>query len=173
MEVPIDETVNELARAIVQILDNHTELSISETIKELIANPAELVKPTTRMRVIYDETNEVEMLGIFNVHHHMVAATDFFNTFYSFKRQTRAVIFGHKNQGKTQFLFFLVKLLQALGEGVVYLDVDISPPAEAGAAVTAEWLNRKSRKAKHNLKFWGEQFTAFLQNKGEEATDVQ
>jgi hypothetical protein len=171
MEVP-PPTVDNLARAISQILSNRTELSISTAIAELIANPAELVKPTTRVNAIVKKVNEGKFENIFNIHHHMVAATNFFDIFSHFD-ETRAVIFGHKNQGKTQFLFFLVKLLQALGEGVVYLDLDISPPAEIGAAVTAEWLHEESENAVENLNVWGKQFTAFLQNKGEEATDVQ
>ncbi|KAF0717947.1 hypothetical protein As57867_001994, partial [Aphanomyces stellatus] len=42
-------------------------------------------------------------------------------------RQTCAVVFGYKQQGKSQFLYFLAKLLIELGEGVVYLDQTIAP----------------------------------------------
>jgi hypothetical protein len=32
-----------------------------------------------------------------------------------------SVVFGHKSQGKSQFLFFVFKLLQAMGEKVKYV----------------------------------------------------
>ena len=38
-----------------------------------------------------------------------------------------AILFGHKKQGKSQLLFFLMKLLQGLGEPVVYVDKSIIP----------------------------------------------
>jgi hypothetical protein len=52
--------------------------------------------------------------------------------------------------------------VQAVGEGVVYLDLDISPPAEAIGVTTAEWLTEESMNAKDNLSVWSERFTAIL-----------
>ncbi|KAH9119206.1 hypothetical protein AeMF1_007987 [Aphanomyces euteiches] len=59
--------------------------------------------------------------------HHIKAATSFFSTFHEFQEDTCGIVFGQKQQGKSQFLFFLAKLLIALREGVVYLDQTIAP----------------------------------------------
>ena len=41
-----------------------------------------------------------------------------------------AIVFGHKKQGKSQLLFFLMKLLQRLGEPVVHVFGQLHhPPA--------------------------------------------
>jgi hypothetical protein len=52
--------------------------------------------------------------------HSVRCATDFFRN-YGAGSNTLSVIFGHKNQGKTQFLYFLAQLLIGLGEGVIFL----------------------------------------------------
>jgi hypothetical protein len=62
---------------------------------------------------------------VFNFEHHVASA---FTLFHSFDlEETTAVVYGHKHQGKSQFLFFLVQLLQELGEVVIYLDKSILP----------------------------------------------
>ncbi|KAG9399991.1 hypothetical protein AC1031_010911 [Aphanomyces cochlioides] len=67
--------------------------------------------------------------------HHIKAATSFFSTLHEFRKRKCAVVFGQKQQGKSQFLYFLAKLLIALGEGVVYLDQTIAPPIGKHVAV--------------------------------------
>jgi hypothetical protein len=103
-----------------------------------------------------DEVNEDTLAVIFDFKHHLTAATEFFKTFAGFGRHTRAVIFGHKNQGKTQFLFFLTKLLQALGEGVVYLDPDVS--LEKGKFKEDD----DAEEVENNLTIWRGQLETFL-----------
>jgi hypothetical protein len=92
---------------------------IREIIHQLLQDPSKLVLRTTRIKKLP-----------FNIEHQLVAATSFFRTYHTFGKETRAVVFGHKQQGKTQFLFFPTKLLQALGEGVVYLGMDVAVPRE-------------------------------------------
>ena len=43
------------------------------------------------------------------------------------KDQGSCAVYGHKAQGKTQFLFFVFKLLQAMGEKVMFLDKSVLP----------------------------------------------
>ena len=55
-----------------------------------------------------------------------------------------SVVYGHKAQGKTQFLFFVFKLLQAVGEKVMFLDRTMLPFESAGEINTfsAEFCGR-------------------------------
>jgi hypothetical protein len=70
-----------------------------------------------------------ELYSVFSSKHHLQSATRLFE---SLARMTKkvSVVYGHKAQGKTQFLYFIFKLLQALGEKVVFLDATIMPLEE-------------------------------------------
>jgi polynucleotide 5'-kinase involved in rRNA processing len=125
----MDGAVETLAKAVLPVLkgrDDLNEAKVGEIIKALLETPKDLIMDSDRVLTMKDEMSAEALALVFNMEHHIVAATSFFNKYCGFKRNTRAVVFGHKNQGKTQFLFFLTKLLQALGEGVVYLDLQAS-----------------------------------------------
>lgn len=65
---------------------------------------------------------------VWNLEHHVHVAGSvnvFEKVFSAMQVDKLAIIFGHKKQGKSQLLFFLMKLLQSLGEPVVYLDNSI------------------------------------------------
>jgi hypothetical protein len=68
-----------------------------------------------------------------------------------------AIIFAHKKQGKSQLLFFLMKLLQALGEPVILVDKSIIPKVENRPVEEAEWC----------LGWWFDPFAAWLGKQGE------
>ena len=121
-EVKVDH-VDELAMELAMVLQRPDIDTTKEIINHLLQDPSKLVLRTTRLKKL-----PLDKLHLFfNVEHHIEAATSFFKKYRTFGEDTRAVVFGHKNQGKTQFLYFLAKLLQALGEGVVYLDKSIVP----------------------------------------------
>ncbi|CAK4723230.1 unnamed protein product, partial [Aphanomyces euteiches] len=121
--------VEELAKALVPVLHGnvHKESAdahathIKQVIQDLIASPSLLIKPTQRIAKIKKAEEVLSM------DHHIKAATSFFSTFHEFQEDTCGIVFGQKQQGKSQFLFFLAKLLIALREGVVYLDQTIAP----------------------------------------------
>jgi len=50
-----------------------------------------------------------------------------YRLFNFIKDKEACVIYGHKSQGKTQFLFFVFKLLQALKEKVLFLERTMLP----------------------------------------------
>jgi hypothetical protein len=109
-----------LAASLVPVLGKD-EAAIEAKIKKLVADTKPLIKNTSR--IANDESGIDALVASFDVEHQIQTATAFFQHFHH-----RAVIFGHKFQGKTQFLFFLAKLLQELGEGVLFLDPSIAPP---------------------------------------------
>jgi hypothetical protein len=129
-----DDHVAELAKALAGVLNPDADSSDAAiannqtVIRALLATPSELVKPTRRV----DAFKIADSSDVFIMDHHVTAATAFFVKYKTF--ETRAVAFGHKHQGKTQFLFFITKLLQALGEGVVYLDKSIAPEVDGDEA---------------------------------------
>jgi hypothetical protein len=50
--------------------------------------------------------------------------------FYFLLKQESFVVYGQEAQGKTQFLFFIFKLLQAMGERVIFLYQTVVPSEE-------------------------------------------
>jgi hypothetical protein len=147
-----DVHVTELANALAVLLSRGVG-KIKEVIGNLLESPSELVKQTSRV----DDLDVDDSSAVFIMDHHVTAAAAFFVQYKHFKKRTRAVVFGHKHQGKTQFLFFITKLLQALGEGVVYLDKSIAPKGDKKKADV---------KAKHFCPYvWQEKLVAFLGEK--------
>ncbi|KAG9400047.1 hypothetical protein AC1031_010965 [Aphanomyces cochlioides] len=129
--------VEKLAQVLVPVLHGNVDdqradahvTQIKQVIEDLLSSPSLLIKPTQRIAKIKKADEFISM------DHHIKAATSFFSTFHEFQEDTCAVVFGQKQQGKSQFLFFLAKLLIALGEGVVYLDQTIAPPIGKRLAV--------------------------------------
>jgi hypothetical protein len=91
-------------RAIQQLLDKRKWIYQSERIQ--------------KMR---EKLNEEQLYSVFNLQHHLQSSAQLFQFLASMNKKV-AVVYGHKAQGKTQFLFFLFKLLQAMGEKVLFLD---------------------------------------------------
>ena len=65
-----------------------------------------------------------QLYSVFSSDHHVRSAALLFGFL---KDEDCAVVYGHQAQGKTQFLFFVYKLLQAMGEKVLFLDRSILP----------------------------------------------
>jgi hypothetical protein len=107
-----------------------------DVIYEKVKNSQDWVKTTERVselvgaiRNIPNETYPdgcTKICDIFSFDHHKRSATELWNQI-NLNYRARAVVFGHKNHGKTQFLFFLLRVLQEMGEYVVYFDKTIIP----------------------------------------------
>jgi len=84
------------------------------------------IYPSKRVEKMLEKLNEGQLYSVFNTQHHLQSSTQLFQ-FLTSKRKKVSVVYGHKAQGKTQFLFFLFKLLQAMREKVLFLDKTILP----------------------------------------------
>ncbi|KAG9400044.1 hypothetical protein AC1031_010962 [Aphanomyces cochlioides] len=137
LEILTNQDVLKLAQVLVPVLHGNIDdqppdahvTQIKQVIEDLLASPSLLIKPTQRI----DEFENAD--EFINMDYHIKAATSFFSTLHEFRKRKCAIVFGQKQQGKSQFLYFLAKLLIALGEGVVYLDQTIAPPIGKRLAV--------------------------------------
>jgi hypothetical protein len=84
------------------------------------------IYPSERVEKLLDKLNEKQLYSVFNSQHHIRSSTLLFQFLAPMKKKV-SVVYGHKTQGKTQFLFFLFKLLQAIGEKVLFMDRTIVP----------------------------------------------
>ena len=84
---------------------------------------------TQRVENLLNKLTEDQLYSVFSAEHHMSSAARLFEFL---KRRRCSVVYGHKAQGKTQFLFFVFKLLQAVGEKVMFLDRTMLPFESAG-----------------------------------------
>ncbi len=71
-----------------------------------------------------EKISKEQLYSVFNSHHHIDSASHLFNFI---KYYDSCVVYGHKCQGKAQFLFFVFKLLQAVGEKILFLDRTMLP----------------------------------------------
>lgn len=85
-------------------------------------NEGNYINPTARVNDLAGQG--VDVTHVFNVEHHWRSALEMFTQLH---QRHRWVVFGHKNHGKSQFLFFLVQFLKSCGELVLYLDKSILP----------------------------------------------
>ena len=84
---------------------------------------------STRVEDLLKKLTEDQLYSVFSSEHHITSAARLFE----FLNDRRCVVvYGHKAQGKTQFLFFVFKLLQAMGEKVLYLDRTVLPLKTSG-----------------------------------------
>ena len=92
---------------------------MEEQLKDLLVNHSdELIKPTKRLiDELPEHLRNVKQI-FFNFQHDIDSAIGFFQSFHG----KQSVIFGHKNQGKSQFLYFLARILQEVGEFVFFCD---------------------------------------------------
>lgn len=89
------------------------------------------IYPSERVEHMMEKLNEEEIYSVFNSQHHLQSSTQLFQQLAS-RRKKVSVVYGHKAHGKTQFLFFLFKLLQAMGQKVLFLDKTIMPSKRSG-----------------------------------------
>ena len=89
-----------------------------------LLNQKEWIYPSSRVEDLLAKLNNEQLYSVFNSQHHIQSASRLFE-FLGGRRLS--VVYGHKAQGKTQFLFFVLKLLQAMGEKVLFLDKTILP----------------------------------------------
>ena len=97
------------------------------------------IRLSKRVETMLKKITMDELYETFNFEHHKDAAGRLLSQFLF---DNVAVVYGHKAQGKSQFLFFMFRLLQELGETVVYLDSSILPDDELcdiGMEVVDTW----------------------------------
>jgi hypothetical protein len=88
----------------------------------------EWIYNSVRVEDMLYRINKDQLYSVFNSEHHLQAASRLFEFLKQQQRKKGScVVYGHKAQGKTQFLFFVFKLLQAMGEKVLFLDRTILP----------------------------------------------
>jgi hypothetical protein len=111
----------------------------------------DLVKPTTRVN---EFPSDVVAQNVFDFNHFVKSAAEMFQSMQTMMTKIRVIV-GHKNQGKSQFLYFLMKVLQQLGEIVVFLDETVLPKeGREGVAI--------SKGHEFAVKFWQESFNENL-----------
>jgi hypothetical protein len=86
----------------------------------------EWIHDTSHVQKMAKRLSMEKLYTVFNFEHHVASAFKLFHSFDS--EETTAVVYGHiSTKESLSFLFFLVKLLQELGEVVIYLDKSILP----------------------------------------------
>ena len=123
---------------VIKMIDPATSTSITQLEAALVKNGINVpegavqrlldgrqwIYRSERVKDLLTRITEDQLYSIFSAEHHISSAAGLFE-FLNGRRC--AVVYGHKVQGKTQFLFFVFKLLQAMGEKVLYLDRTILP----------------------------------------------
>ena len=102
-----DNSIPVSAGAVQQLLDQREWIYHSDLVKELLERLA-----------------KEQLYSVFKSEHLVTTATLLFEFL---KGRRCAVVYGHKAVGKTQLLFFVFKLLQAMGEKVLFLDRTVLP----------------------------------------------
>jgi len=91
---------------------------------QLLLDQKEWIYRSQRVEKLLKILNQEQLYSVFNSQHHIQSASHLFEFL---KNEGSCVVYGHKVQGKTQFLFFVFKLLQAMGEKVLFLDKTVFP----------------------------------------------
>jgi len=91
---------------------------------QLLLDQKEWIYRSQRVENLLKILNQEQLYSVFNSQHHIQSASHLFEFL---KNEGSCVVYGHKVQGKTQFLFFVFKLLQAMGEKVMFLDKSVLP----------------------------------------------
>jgi hypothetical protein len=102
---------------------NGIQVPDEKTVQNLL-DQRDWIYPSKRVEDLLKKLNQEQLYSIFNYQHHLQSAKLLFDFI---KNQDSCVVYGHKAQGKTQFLFFVFKLLQAMGEKVLFLDRTMLP----------------------------------------------
>ena len=91
---------------------------------QLLLDQKEWIYRSERVEELLKKLNQEQLYSVFNSQHHIQSASHLFEFL---KKKGSCVVYGHKAQGKTQFLFFVFKLLKAMGEKVLFLDKTVLP----------------------------------------------
>jgi hypothetical protein len=62
-----------------------------------------------RIETMLEVLNQDQLYSIFNYKHHLYSSTQLFS-FLAKRKKKVSVVYGHKTQGKTQFLFFVLSI---------------------------------------------------------------
>ena len=100
------------------------DINVPEGAVKRLLDERQWIYRSTRVDDLLSKLTEEQLYSVFISEHHITSATRLFE-FLNGRRCS--VLYGHKTQGKTQFLFFVFKLLQAMGEKALFLDRTILP----------------------------------------------
>ena len=78
---------------------------------QLLLDQREWIYRSSRVDEMLEKLSKEQLYSVFNSHHHIDSASRLIEFL---KGQCSCVVYGHKCQGKTQYLFFICKLLQAM-----------------------------------------------------------
>jgi hypothetical protein len=120
---------DEVESVIVPRMFNHIKTTNINDIYYKVKDEEQWVKPTSRVEEIINEIGQKDSCIIYNtfIFDHQVRSADQLWSQMNQKYRPYAVITGHDRQGKSQFLHFVLRVLQAMGEIVLYFDKTIIP----------------------------------------------
>jgi len=133
-------------------------IQVTDGAVQALLDKREWIYPSQRVKDLKKKMSEDQLYSVFNYNHHLNSSALLFE-FLNKTGKESCVVYGHKAQGKTQFLYFVFKLLQAMGEKVLFLDRTLLPIEFDGT------VNIKSKKFCGHL--WRD---TFLQMEGEVKT---
>eukprot|EP00475_Leptophrys_vorax_P016991 TRINITY_DN2349_c0_g1_i7.p1 TRINITY_DN2349_c0_g1~~TRINITY_DN2349_c0_g1_i7.p1 ORF type:complete len:644 (+),score=147.85 TRINITY_DN2349_c0_g1_i7:80-2011(+) len=126
MEAKITEPAASTAVSQLEAALRTNGIQVHDGVVQGLLDQRQWIYPSERVEKMMEKLNEAQLYSVFNSQHHLQSSALLF-TFLASMRKKVSVVYGHKAQGKTQFLFFLFKLLQAMGEKVMFLDKTIIP----------------------------------------------
>eukprot|EP00475_Leptophrys_vorax_P016989 TRINITY_DN2349_c0_g1_i4.p1 TRINITY_DN2349_c0_g1~~TRINITY_DN2349_c0_g1_i4.p1 ORF type:complete len:645 (+),score=153.34 TRINITY_DN2349_c0_g1_i4:80-2014(+) len=131
MEAKITEPAASTAVSQLEAALRTNGIQVHDGVVQGLLDQRQWIYPSERVEKMMEKLNEAQLYSVFNSQHHLQSSALLF-TFLASMRKKVSVVYGHKAQGKTQFLFFLFKLLQAMGEKVLFLDKSIMPSKRSG-----------------------------------------
>ena len=111
----------EIIERVAQLLSKHLGPGIDE-VKKAVNDilQLDLVKPTKRVGSFCEA--HIIPKEVFDFNHSLRCVAEMFQSMSDKGSELSSIIVGHKNQGKSQYIYFLMMLLQQLGEIVLFLD---------------------------------------------------
>jgi hypothetical protein len=124
------------------------------------------VKHTEKINEIHDAVVHVPitllvMEEILDFHYHYTNVLQW-NKLLQNRYKNVSVVLGHTNHGKTQFLFFLVRLLQELDEKVIFLDRTILPDTTTSTKIHSTNLKMFPDKLDYCVQYWSDDIGAYF-----------
>jgi hypothetical protein len=102
------------------------DLDVPNNVYDQLKNKKNWIQITYRVNKFKTKIGIDDLYEIFDYDHHFISAVGLFESL-KMRDDSIAVVLGQKQQGKSQFLFFMFKLLQELDEIVLFLDRNILP----------------------------------------------
>jgi hypothetical protein len=100
------------------------DIQVPDGAIQQLLDEKEWIYPSKCVQDLLKKLSNEQLYYVFNYQHNIQPAS---LLFAFLKDQGSCVVYGHKTKGKTQFPFFLFKLLQAIGEKVLFMDRTLIP----------------------------------------------